>query len=62
MQKTHWDGAEEARRTHNPEVTGSNPVPGIFYFSRFIEAIRHSLRDIKQQHNRCGEIGSALGS
>jgi len=42
-------GASAARRAHNPEVTGSTPVAGIFQFVRFIEMDRHSLRDVKQR-------------
>ena len=29
----HRDGAEEARGAHNPEVTGSIPVSGIYHLS-----------------------------
>ena len=29
--KLHRGGAEGARGAHNPEVTGSKPVPGIYH-------------------------------
>ena len=29
----HRDGAEDARGAHNPEVTGSSPVSGIYHLS-----------------------------
>ena len=30
-QQLHRDGAEGARRAHNPEVVGSNPTSGIYH-------------------------------
>ena len=47
------DGAGEARGAHNPEVTGSNPVPGILHFARFIETRGHSSSDLKHEHQYC---------
>ena len=29
----------EARRAHNPKVTGSNPVPAIFYFAPIAQLV-----------------------
>ena len=37
-QQLHRYGAEAARRAHNPEVTGSKPVAGIFQFAALSEA------------------------
>ena len=43
----HRHGAGAARGAHNSEVTGSKPVAGIFQFTSFTEAGRHSSRDVK---------------
>ena len=43
----HRHGAAAARGAHNSEVTGSKPVAGIFQFTSFTEAGRHSSRDVK---------------
>jgi len=59
------DGAGEARGAHNPEVTGSNPVPGILQFASFAEAGRHSSRDEKHEHTLTyplSSVGRAPGS
>ena len=45
-QPCHRHGAEAARRAHNPEVTRSRRVAGIFHFGCFAEATRQA-RDIK---------------
>ena len=37
-QKLHRGGAEAARGAHNPEVTGSKPVPGIYHLSDLSES------------------------
>ena len=37
-QQLHRDGAEGARRAHNPEVVGSNPTSGIYHSLALSEA------------------------
>ena len=39
-----------ARGAHNSEVTRSKRVAGIFQFTSFTEAGRHSSRDVKHEH------------
>ena len=43
-------GAGAARRAHNPEVTRSKRVAGIFQFAEFTEFGRHSSRDVKREY------------
>ncbi len=59
MSTLHRHGAEAARRTHNPEVTGSNPVPGILQFGCFIEATRLAS-DVKCSQNTLYRDGAGV--
>ena len=61
--KLHRGSAEAARGAHNPEVTGSTPVPGIYHFVGFKETDGHSSSDHKhEQHSPGWRRGSARGS